>query len=63
MRYMVEVNAGMERANAVDAEGGPVPCLPRSWSDSGPRPFTAMHRGGSIHGCEFRNAGAMAELM
>lgn len=24
---MVEVNAGMERANAVDAEGGPGPVL------------------------------------
>ena len=42
MLYLVEAHPSIEKGNAVDWEKGLVPWLPKSWSGSGRRRFTAI---------------------
>jgi hypothetical protein len=45
MRFMVEVDAGMEKANAVDGAGGPGPMLAKLAELSSRRRSMARRRG------------------
>ena len=64
LRYMVEVNAGMERANVVDSEGGPGPVLTKIVEQFRPEAvYGNASRRGAFMVVNLETPAQMAELM